>query len=51
MAMRIDRTPPALSGKPEEDVKRLQDYIVYLYELLNYQLGQIERRLDENEGG
>lgn len=51
MAYRIDRTPPVLSGKPEEDVKRLQDYIVYLHEQLNYMLGQIDRRLDENEGG
>ena len=51
MAYRIDRTPPVLSGKPEEDVKPLQDYIVYLHEQLNYLLGQIDRRLDENEGG
>ena len=51
MAYSIDRTPPALTGKPEEDVRRLQDYIVYLHEQLNYLLGQIDRRLDETEGG
>lgn len=47
MALRIDRTPPALTGKPEEDVKRLQDYIVYLHELLNYNFSLIDKQLDE----
>ena len=51
MAYRIDRTPPAVSGKTEDDVRRLQDYIVYLHEQLNYILSQIEKQLDENEGG
>ena len=40
-----------MSGKPEEDVKRLQDYIVYLHEQLNFIISQLEREIYEiNQG-
>ena len=46
---KIEKRPPALTGNPTEDNRRMAEYLEYLREQMNYILSLIERRL--NEGG
>ncbi len=45
-AYKLEKSPPALTGNPQEDVKALADYIDYLHEQMNFILTLIYKQMN-----